>query len=94
MIAHLFTRLPSIPRSAGNSVSAAAPAMPTAIIAEKPIDLNAATLTSCVPASATTTVSADTNSALPEEAMASPTDWETARSERSCSRKRVRMNRQ
>jgi len=92
LIAHLLTRFRAWPRIAGSNVSAAAPANATAIIAAKPIDLKAATLTSCVPARATTTVIAETNTALPEEAMASPIDCETARSARSCSRNRVRMN--
>jgi hypothetical protein len=65
------TFLPNSPMSAGSSVRAAAQASATAIMAPQPIDLNAWIRTSWVPASATTTVSADTNTAWPLEAIAS-----------------------
>ena len=77
---------------AGRSVRAAADATVTASIAPHPIERNAAMFTSCVPASATTTVMAETNTAFPDEAMASGMASSSGWPCRSSSRYRVRMN--
>ena len=88
----LLTRGPIIPSSAGSSVSAARPARATAIIAPKPIELNAAIRTSCVPVSASTTVSADTNTAFPLDATDSAIATSTGRPARRRSRNRLTTN--
>ena len=64
---------PTNPSRAGSRVRAADAATNTAIMAEKPMDRNAARFTSCVPDNATTTVRPETNTALPLVAMASAT---------------------
>ena len=88
----LLTRGPIIPSSAGSSVSAARPARATAIIAPKPIELNAAIRTSCVPVSASTTVRAETNTAFPLDAVDSAMATSTSRPARSRSRNLLTMN--
>ena len=61
-------------------------------IAPRPIDRNAAILTSSVPDSATNTVSADTKTALPLVAIALPSASGTSPLFFSSLRKRVKTN--